>query len=476
MSCCADIYPVFQVIVGSIVATAALSVGSVIDLVPSPKTDAVGIIAACCCWRPLHVLTFQWCVPPGELILASLFALYQAEKRSAKKSGTANVLTARAVLLLTAAWIYPSMTACAMAAREMWFVFKHGDKSPVPSSFEFYILCALSLLSCGFVSPDRYQWFYVFVECLELGLLWIMLGCKTLSILETVSNLYRRRNVQVEVVAYQRQGELCNLIEPQPIARPCFSMDIHRLPFQFGAMRLAYYTQNIRAGNLIAFADLDWIVNCPSGIVLKRYYVAELPPEEMTNLYKEDLSMQYTARKYAVLYNAAQPPKPVTFVHAAVVKINDELWWIEPRLVGEYRKFSNNSGWTDTTRNTPHCFSHFSYEKSKGEVVVVDMQGVDEAFTDPQIHTHLPFWKKLAFFVSSDARKKYGAGNLGEAGIKAWKSTHQCTGLCEMLKLKRITPSASAISQAQAQAPAAPTDLRSIMTSTVMRARALTSF
>ncbi len=56
---------------------------------------------------------------------------------------------------------------------------------------------------------------------------------------------------------------------------------------------------------------------------------------------------------------------------------------------GEYKKYSNNDGVTQYNRNTPQAFSHFTYEKSEHELVVVDVQGVEDWYTDPQIHTHV---------------------------------------------------------------------------------------
>jgi len=38
-------------------------------------------------------------------------------------------------------------------------------------------------------------------------------------------------------------------------------------------------------------------------------------------------------------------------------------------------------------RNTPHAFSHWTWEHSRGRDIVVDIQGVGDLYTDPQIHT-----------------------------------------------------------------------------------------
>ena len=43
---------------------------------------------------------------------------------------------------------------------------------------------------------------------------------------------------------------------------------------------------------------------------------------------------------------------------------------------GAFVKFSSNSGFVsdEAVRNTPHAFSHFTFEQSGGEELVVDIQ------------------------------------------------------------------------------------------------------
>ena len=52
-------------------------------------------------------------------------------------------------------------------------------------------------------------------------------------------------------------------------------------------------------------------------------------------------------------------------------------------------KYNSNSGFIDNEycRKTPQAFSHFTFERSGHELMVVDIQGVGDLYTDPQIHT-----------------------------------------------------------------------------------------
>ena len=74
------------------------------------------------------------------------------------------------------------------------------------------------------------------------------------------------------------------------------------------------------------------------------------------------------------------------------------------------------------------AFSHFTFEKSKGQEIVVDIQGVTVTkgsghlrLTDPQLHS-----KKGA---------KYGRADCGVKGMKAFFATHKCNDVCRQLGL-----------------------------------------
>ena len=73
------------------------------------------------------------------------------------------------------------------------------------------------------------------------------------------------------------------------------------------------------------------------------------------------------------------PPKRVEFMEALIMEMIDrtQMYAIEPYIIGEYTKHSNNVGFIDFEhwRNTPHAFSHFTYEFSRHTELVCDIQG-----------------------------------------------------------------------------------------------------
>eukprot|EP01006_Ploeotia_vitrea_P050638 TRINITY_DN67480_c2_g1_i2.p1 TRINITY_DN67480_c2_g1~~TRINITY_DN67480_c2_g1_i2.p1 ORF type:complete len:544 (+),score=59.80 TRINITY_DN67480_c2_g1_i2:48-1679(+) len=158
----------------------------------------------------------------------------------------------------------------------------------------------------------------------------------------------------------------------------------------------------------------------------KNLYVAKLSLErnEPQYTYFADAEMQSLCKYFSHEFNKQQPPKPIDFVEAWILQRidhpNKPIMACEMYLPGKYVKHSNNYGWcSPEDRNTPHAFSHFTYEHSNGTYLVVDIQGVDDLYTDPQIH--------------SKDQRGFGKGNVGSKGIQEFFRTHLCNTVCEHL-------------------------------------------
>ena len=73
-------------------------------------------------------------------------------------------------------------------------------------------------------------------------------------------------------------------------------------------------------------------------------------------------------------------------------------------------------------RWTPQAFSHFTFDASAGQQLIVDIQGVGDLYTDPAVH-------------SAD-QQGFGSGNMGPDGMLSFFLTHQCTALCQSFGLQ----------------------------------------
>lgn len=104
---------------------------------------------------------------------------------------------------------------------------------------------------------------------------------------------------------------------------------------------------------------------------------------------------------------------------------------VEQELKGEYEKYNNNDGWVNQSDcvkcQVAQAFSHFTYESSNQQKMVVDIQGASIGsissmcmYTDPQIHS---------------VEKAFGRADRGTNGFKSFFRTHKCNHLCRELGL-----------------------------------------
>ena len=165
-------------------------------------------------------------------------------------------------------------------------------------------------------------------------------------------------------------------------------------------------------------------------------YVAKMSidPYEERESYFQDVVMQHYARAYAIRYNSYAPPKRIEILMAWLLEFTERpgrpLCCAEAFIDGVYRKHNNNFGYvSEEERNTPQAFSHYTYEASGRQILICDIQGVGDRYTDPQIHSY--------------DGVGFGKGNMGERGVDRFIASHRCNAICRYLKLPNLGASSS---------------------------------
>ncbi|KAL9822076.1 alpha-protein kinase 2 [Geothlypis trichas] len=154
----------------------------------------------------------------------------------------------------------------------------------------------------------------------------------------------------------------------------------------------------------------------------------------------QECYVQNTAREYAKLYAAEAEPLEGFGEVPEIIQIflihrpanNIPYATVEEELVGEFVKYSVKDGKEvnflrrDSEAGQKCCtFQHWVYEKTNGNLLVTDLQGVGMKLTDVGIATLAKGYKGFK-------------GNCSFSFIEQFRALHQCNEYCEMLGLKSL--------------------------------------
>ncbi|XP_077200880.1 transient receptor potential cation channel subfamily M member 6 isoform X2 [Paroedura picta] len=157
--------------------------------------------------------------------------------------------------------------------------------------------------------------------------------------------------------------------------------------------------------------------------------------DTVLHLCLREIQQQRAAQKLIYMFNQVKPhtiPYTPRFLDVLLIYCHSANQWltIEKFMTGEFRKYNNNNGDEITPTNFLEeimlAFSHWTYEYTRGELLVLDLQGVGENLTDPSV------------IKPEDKHAKgvaFGPANLGEEAIKNFISKHHCNSCCRKLRL-----------------------------------------
>ncbi|KAI5077766.1 hypothetical protein GOP47_0007590 [Adiantum capillus-veneris] len=124
----------------------------------------------------------------------------------------------------------------------------------------------------------------------------------------------------------------------------------------------------------------------------------------------------------------------VVFTVVSTLHVQPNTYYnMEKVLKGLWTKFNSNAGYVSdkgTYTDTLQAFSHWTHERSRGMIMVTDLQGVQTSsegtgaflLCDPAIHS-----RDVLHFTRT---------NLGEQGFQLFDNSHKCNTICQKLGLK----------------------------------------
>ncbi|XP_034547988.1 transient receptor potential cation channel subfamily M member 6 isoform X2 [Notolabrus celidotus] len=150
-----------------------------------------------------------------------------------------------------------------------------------------------------------------------------------------------------------------------------------------------------------------------------------------------EIQQQRAAQKMMQVFNQVKPDDmqhSPRFLDVSLILWHSNGQWltVESYMSGDFRKHNNNTG----EEIAPCCsleelliaFSHWTYEYSCRELLVLDIQGVGEVLTDPTVI--------MADDQSGNRGEMlFGPDNLGDAAIKGFLQKHTCGDCCRNLGL-----------------------------------------
>ncbi|XP_028268996.1 transient receptor potential cation channel subfamily M member 6 isoform X1 [Parambassis ranga] len=153
-----------------------------------------------------------------------------------------------------------------------------------------------------------------------------------------------------------------------------------------------------------------------------------------------EIQQQIAAQKMMQVFNQVKPDDmhhSPRFLDVSLVLWHSNGQWltIERNMSGDFRKYNNNTGEEiapcSSLEEMLLAFSHWTYEYSCRDMLVLDIQGVGEELTDPTV---------IMADDKSGSRGEmvFGPDNLGDVAINGFLQKHSCNACCRRLSLKDL--------------------------------------
>ncbi|GBB92415.1 hypothetical protein RclHR1_00200048 [Rhizophagus clarus] len=201
-----------------------------------------------------------------------------------------------------------------------------------------------------------------------------------------------------------------------------FSYKQAQKPFSSGAERYAYFALDVTQESI-------------EKIVIKERIEKVNSFERCLEALESSTISYFLSKEFNSAATRVGINKKVNFLKVQILRrtagFSTRYYTMEPKLYdGKFKRFNVNNGIIKEYHSTLEAFAHFTYEYTKGYLVVYDLQGIELAdeflLTDPAIHCK--------------DRLRFGRTNLGMRGIEeCFLANHKCDSVCKKLGLSGIS-------------------------------------
>uniref|UniRef100_A0A8C2IYA3 non-specific serine/threonine protein kinase n=1 Tax=Cyprinus carpio TaxID=7962 RepID=A0A8C2IYA3_CYPCA len=167
-----------------------------------------------------------------------------------------------------------------------------------------------------------------------------------------------------------------------------------------------------------------------------RIWQKVFPISTSLHLCLQEIQQQRAAQKLMQRFNQIKPssvPYSPRFLDVSLLHWRSDGQWltVEKNMGGHFRKYNNNTGEeispSSGLEEAILAFSHWTYEYTNRELLVLDLQGVGAELTDPSLIR--------VDDKSSSGEMAFGPANLGDDAIQSFVIKHTCNSCCKKLGL-----------------------------------------
>ncbi|MCJ8746709.1 hypothetical protein PDJAM_G00144810 [Pangasius djambal] len=169
----------------------------------------------------------------------------------------------------------------------------------------------------------------------------------------------------------------------------------------------------------------------------------EFPNSTTLHLCLREIQQQRAAQKLMQVFNQVKPssiPHSPRFLDVSLLCWQTKGQWltIERSMSDDFMKYNSKTGEEITPSSgleeTVLAFSHWTYEYTGRELLVLDLQGVGAELTDPSV---------IRAVDSSSRELTFGSANLGVDAVRSFVLKHTCNSCCEKLGLTDLRKSSN---------------------------------